>query len=117
MCNNVDRYIYERNKVVEYEQFINPCLNSWCKYYADKIADKIFSRCATEEDILTKYNNKTLVISIDKMFSISIENIINKYQSYKSFSNIEPDYYGWKPDLVRSCHSECNRRWGVELLD
>ena len=141
LYDNIDRNIYEKTRVYsiqEYTQFwgrvtpfsmdsasqmialrgqFRPCLNLWSKYYTDKIADKIFRRCAVRGDILTKYNNEGLEISADKMFSISIENIINKYQRYKSFSNIEPDYYGWKPDLFRSCQRECSRRWEVELLD
>jgi len=120
LYNNIDNYIYEKTPAFtrpEHERFRDPYLNSWCKYYTSKIADKIFRRCAVREDIMTKYNNEALKISADDMFTICIVNIINKYDNYLSFSNIEPDYYGWKPDLVRSCQRECSRRWDVELID
>jgi len=113
--------IYVSNKIIRPSTscFTPPraYLTNWCKNYSGKIADKIFRKCVLREDILTKYNNEGLKISVDNMFSICIANIINKYHSYQSFSNIEPDYYGWKPDLFKRCMRECSRRWSVELLD
>lgn len=138
LYNNIDKYIYKKISIFNINlpshsnnnshwctvsdgcfspPPSNKFLNSWCKYYTNTIADKIFRRCVVKEDIMTKYNNEYLKISADKMFTKCIVNIINKYHKYKSFSNIEPDYYGWKPDLFRSCQRECSRRWNVELLD